>query len=157
VKADERRAMVLRAALIEFGKWGYEATSTMAIAERVGVSQPYLFRLFKTKRRLFEATAEWALTELRRLVREAGLECGTASGDELAEAFAKPSRARRDLMRFELALCGAAGDPAMAEVARRHLASLGAEAAGAIGAAEHELAGFHAGLSVLIVRSLLDE
>jgi AcrR family transcriptional regulator len=157
VKADERRALVLRAALVEFGQWGYEATSTVAIADRVGVSQPYLFRLFKTKRRLFEETAEWALLELRRLLREVGQECGTASAGELVEAFAKPSAVRRNLMRFELALCAAAGDPGIAEVARRHFASLWAEAAGAVGAPEHEWHAFSAGLSVLIVRSLLDE
>lgn len=157
MKADERRALVLRAALVEFGQWGYEATSTVAIADRVGVSQPYLFRLFKTKRRLFEETAEWALLELRRLLREVGQECGTASAGELVEAFAKPSAVRRNLMRFELALCAAAGDPGIAEVARRHFASLWAEAAGAVGAPEHEWNAFSAGLSVLIVRSLLDE
>ncbi|MEE4544643.1 helix-turn-helix domain-containing protein [Streptomyces sp. V4-01] len=157
MKADERRALVVRAALVEFGQRGYEATSTVAIADRVGVSQPYLFRLFKTKRKLFEETAEWALLELCRLFREVGRECATHSAGEFAEAFAKPSAARRDLMRFELALCAAAGDPGFAEVARRHFASLWTEAARAAGAPEHELQEFFAGLSLMIVRSLLDE
>ena len=53
--ADERRAMVLEAALAEFAARGYEGTSTEDIARRAGISQPYLFRLFPTKKSLFLA------------------------------------------------------------------------------------------------------
>jgi AcrR family transcriptional regulator len=51
--ADERRASVLRVAREEFAKTGFHGTSTERIAERAGVSQPYLFRLFGTKKQLF--------------------------------------------------------------------------------------------------------
>ncbi len=54
--ADERREQVLAAAEIEFGRHGYEGTSTEAIARRVGVSQPYLFRLYPSKKAIFLAT-----------------------------------------------------------------------------------------------------
>ncbi len=53
--ADERRASVLRVAREEFAKTGFHGTSTERIAERAGVSQPYLFRLFGTKKHLFLA------------------------------------------------------------------------------------------------------
>ena len=53
MKAAERRAMVLAAAQIEFGANGLQAASTEAIARRVGVSQPYLFRLFPSKKAIF--------------------------------------------------------------------------------------------------------
>ena len=42
--------------MAEFAKGGYAGTSTEAIAARAGISQPYLFRLFGTKRELFIAT-----------------------------------------------------------------------------------------------------
>jgi AcrR family transcriptional regulator len=54
--ADVRRASVLNAAIVEFAKSGYAGTSTEVIATRAGISQPYLFRLFGTKKELFIAT-----------------------------------------------------------------------------------------------------
>jgi AcrR family transcriptional regulator len=57
MSADERRASVIRAAMGEFARGGYAGTSTEAIARRVGVSQPYLFRLFPNKRAIFLAAS----------------------------------------------------------------------------------------------------
>jgi len=54
--AAERRDDVLDAALLEFADHGYEGASTEDIARRAGISQPYLFRLFGTKKELFKAT-----------------------------------------------------------------------------------------------------
>src|SRR5215467_16361113 len=53
--AEQRRAIVLDAALAEFAARGFEGTSTEDIARRAGISQPYLFRLFPTKKALFLA------------------------------------------------------------------------------------------------------
>ena len=53
--ADERRAAVIEAAVIAFAEGGLAGTSTEDIARLAGVSQPYLFRLFGTKRELFLA------------------------------------------------------------------------------------------------------
>jgi AcrR family transcriptional regulator len=55
VPAAERREQTVVIALRHFAEGGYRGTSTEAIAAEVGVSQPYLFRLFKTKRELFLA------------------------------------------------------------------------------------------------------
>src|SRR2546423_7749070 len=54
--AAERKDDVLDAALIEFAERGYEGTSTDDIAKRAGISQPYLFRLFGTKKELYKAS-----------------------------------------------------------------------------------------------------
>jgi len=51
--ASQRREMVLQAALIEFAARGLDGSSTQDIAQRAGISQPYLFRLFPTKKALF--------------------------------------------------------------------------------------------------------
>ena len=56
--ADERRADVVAAAMEEFARGGLDGTPTEAIAKRVGISQPYLFRLFGTKKDLFIAAVE---------------------------------------------------------------------------------------------------
>src|SRR5258708_18745351 len=56
--ADERRESVLEAALTEFAARGLDGTSTEHVAHRAGISQPYLFRLFPTKKALFLALVE---------------------------------------------------------------------------------------------------
>jgi AcrR family transcriptional regulator len=58
MSADERRETVLEAALIEFAARGLDGTSTEDVARRAGISQPYLFRLFPTKKALFLALVE---------------------------------------------------------------------------------------------------
>lgn len=56
--AEERREEILEAALTEFADHGYEGASTDTIARAVGISHPYLFRLFGTKKGLFLASAQ---------------------------------------------------------------------------------------------------
>ena len=56
--AGERRIAVLEAANVEFALRGLHGASTDAIARRAGISQPYLFRLFGSKKELFIAVIE---------------------------------------------------------------------------------------------------
>ena len=71
--AAERRVAVLSAAVTEFARSGYAGTSTDAIATRAGISQPYLFRLFGTKKDLFIATYDQVgiriVTELSKAIQ----------------------------------------------------------------------------------------
>lgn len=60
--AEERREEVLAAAVDEFARAGFHGASTDAIARRAGISQPYLFRLFGSKKELY-------LTGVRRCFR----------------------------------------------------------------------------------------
>ena len=53
--ADERRDAIVAAATEEFAIGGLVGASTEAIARQVGVSQPYVFQLFGTKKDLFIA------------------------------------------------------------------------------------------------------
>src|SRR5258706_13435218 len=55
MSADERREMLVEAAVAEFAHGGLHGTSTEVIAARAGISHPYLFRLFGTKKKLFLA------------------------------------------------------------------------------------------------------
>ena len=58
MKAGERRETVLAAAVTEFAARGLAGTSTEVVARRAGISQPYLFRLFPTKKALFLALVD---------------------------------------------------------------------------------------------------
>lgn len=57
-RSPERRAEILKAATELFSAQGFDSTTTREIAERVGVSEPILFRHFATKRQLLLAVLE---------------------------------------------------------------------------------------------------
>src|SRR3954467_12310727 len=69
--AADRRDAVLDAALIEFAEGGYVGTSTEDIARRAGISQPYLFRLFGTKKELYIASVTRCFRETLELFQRA--------------------------------------------------------------------------------------
>ena len=73
--AEERREEILAVGIRHFAAGGYHGTSTEAIAREAGISQPYLFRLFRTKRELFLACVdrsnERILDVFRRVAAEA--------------------------------------------------------------------------------------
>ena len=79
--ADERRVAVLEAANVEFALRGLHGASTDAIARRAGISQPYLFRLFGSKKKLFLAVIEDCLARTLESFRSA------ASGKSGADAL----------------------------------------------------------------------
>ena len=79
--AQIRREEILDAACAEFAQTGLHGTSTDAIARRAGVSQPYLFRLFGTKRELFIATVQRCFAETAQTFEHAAL--GTTGEDAL--------------------------------------------------------------------------
>jgi len=56
--AEERRDEVIQAAVTEFAINGLHGTSTEMIAKRIGISQPYIFRLFPSKKDLFLAAVD---------------------------------------------------------------------------------------------------
>ncbi len=58
VPAAERREELISAAVHEFARGGLHGTAVERIARRVGVAQPYVFRLFPNKRELFLAAVE---------------------------------------------------------------------------------------------------
>ncbi len=48
-KKENRKEDILEAGLEVFAKRGYYNTTTALIAEKAGISQPYVFKFFKTK------------------------------------------------------------------------------------------------------------
>src|SRR5438477_4706798 len=90
LSAAERKDDLLVAAMIEFAERGLEGTSTEDIARRAGISQPYLFRLFGTKKELFKATAARCLRETLEMFQRA------AEGKRGEEALQAMGAAYRD-------------------------------------------------------------
>jgi AcrR family transcriptional regulator len=79
--AEERREDILRVAVEHFAVGGYHGTSTDVIARDAGISQPYLFRLFRTKRDLFLACADRANERVEAAFRRAA--AGAPEGERL--------------------------------------------------------------------------
>ena len=69
--AEERREEIVGIALRRFAEDGYHGTSTEDIARDAGISQPYLFRLFGTKRELFLACVDRCFANVTAVFTEA--------------------------------------------------------------------------------------
>lgn len=118
--AEERREQILEAALAEFAAHGLEGGSTEAIAKAVGISQPYVFRLFGTKKELFIATIERCMGGTLEMFRTAsaglkGEEALHAIGDAYAERLASDPT----YLRSQMQAYAASDDPQIREVVRK--------------------------------------
>ena len=112
--AEERRVDVLDAALIEFATYGLHGASTVNIAERAGISQPYVLRLFGTKKALFLETVAMARGLIETAWRQAlaTLPAETPPQERLAalgQAFQQLT-ARTEVLRLLLQAYSAAAD-----------------------------------------------
>ena len=115
MSAEERRESVIRAATSEFARGGYYGTSTEAIAKRVGVSQPYLFRLFPGKKAIFLAASRRCMEDTIRTFGEAskGLE-GEEALHAMANAYTKviAERPEQLMMQMQMYVAVAAAEEA---------------------------------------------
>ena len=98
--AEERREDVLTAAREVFAEHGLSGASTDEIARRAGISQPYLFRLFRTKKELYLETVRRCLGQTLELFQAA------AEGKRGEEALSAIGQAYRGLLADRTRLRG---------------------------------------------------
>ena len=116
--ADQRREEILVAALEEFAEHGVHGTTTDTIAEKAGVSQPYLFRLFGTKKELYLESVRRCLRQTLEVFQEAA---ASKSGEDALEAIgAAYGVLLRDRTRLQAQMqaYAACGDEDVREVVR---------------------------------------
>ena len=110
--AEERREQILEAALAEFAAHGFEGGSTEAIARAVGISQPYVFRLFGTKKELFVATIERCMSGTLEMFRTA---VAGSKGEEalhaIGEAYGELLASDRAFLLGQMQAYAACDDP----------------------------------------------
>lgn len=118
--AAERREQILVAALDEFASRGLHGASTDAVARKVGLSQPYLFRLFGTKKGLFIAVVEKCLAETHDLFRDAaqGLH-GEEALHAIGAAYGSMLEQQPMQLRAQMQGYAACDDPEIRKVMRR--------------------------------------
>src|ERR1051325_9687386 len=116
--ADERRDEILDAAMVEFAERGLHGASTEDIAKRAGISQPYVFRLFGSKKDLFKAATARCLRETLETFQRAaegkrGEEALRAMGDAYHELLVDRTRLRAQMQAY-----AACDDPDIRELVR---------------------------------------
>ena len=123
--AAERRDDVLDAALIEFADRGFEGTSTEDIAKRAGISQPYLFRLFGTKKDLYIASVGRCYRDTLELFQRAaeGLR-GEEALHAMGHAYMEQLETDRVWLRGQLQAYAASEDPDIRRVVREGFGDL---------------------------------
>ena len=153
--ADERRITVIEIAFEEFGLSGLNGTSTETIAHRAGISQPYLFRLFGTKKDLFMAAVEFGFGRTRDAMTDAarGLS-GHDAKKAMGDAYMRLLEDKRCL-RLQLQAYVASEDPEVRTLVRREFGLLVEAVRGATGMDQVDLRDFLArGMLLNVVASL---
>jgi AcrR family transcriptional regulator len=119
LSAAERKDDVLEAAIVEFAERGLEGTSTEDIARRAGISQPYLFRLFGTKKELFKAAVSRCMLETLELFQRAAEgKRGEEALHAIGEAYQAMLVTDRTKLRTQMQAYAAADDPEIRAVIR---------------------------------------
>jgi AcrR family transcriptional regulator len=109
--ASERREAVLTAAVAEFAARGLHGTSTEDVARRAGISQPYLFRLFPTKKALFLALVERCFQQVAGTFEAAAADrVGEDALDAMGEAYHRLLE-NRTLLLVQMHAYAACDDP----------------------------------------------
>jgi AcrR family transcriptional regulator len=117
--AAERRETILAAAMVEFAERGLHGTSTEAIAKRAGISQPYLFRLFGTKKELFAATVTRCFREtLDMFQRAAEGKRGEEALSAMGSAYNEKLQSDRTRLRVQMQAYNACDDAEICELVR---------------------------------------
>jgi AcrR family transcriptional regulator len=155
--AAERREHVLDAAIAEFAASGYHAASTTAIARRAGISQPYIYALYRNKQELFLA----AYRQVAERIRDRLVAAAEAAGDPeaamqaMGEAYLGLIADRSDVL-CQLQAYAAAGDPALREPVRAEFLRVFEAVREAAAASREETAFFFAGGIFLAIAAALE-
>ncbi len=160
--ADERRQAIVVAGIEEFASGGLVGASTDAIARRAGVSQPYVFQLFGTKKELFLAVVRLGFGRTRRAFEEAArrYEPGTVVGcNSILDAIGRSYMellADRTLLLVQLQAYAACADPDVQKVVREEFGRLHRTVAEMSGASPEEIHHFFAEGMLLNVAAAVD-
>ena len=123
--ADERRQSILDAALVEFATKGLDGTSTEDVARRAGISQPYVFRLFGTKKNLFAEACRRCMREVREAmaIAAAGM-TGKDALSAMGQAYIQLLEADPRRLKLQMHMYAASDELEIRKVAREGFGEL---------------------------------
>lgn len=129
MSAEDRRELVLLAATRCFARTGFAGTTTDAVAQEAGVSQPYVVRIFGNKQTLFLEAFERAGTSVRDAFADvvaAGFDPADEGDRERLGAAYTELLADRDLMLVLLHGFAAGDNAEIGSVARTVMGEIAA-------------------------------
>ena len=157
---EERRQAIVEAAMAEFAAAGLHGTPAEAIAQRVGVSQPYLFQLFGTKKDLFIAAITRGFERIVAAFRIAAAEAGEdADSKEILEAMGLayvPMIKDRTMLLLQVQAYAACDDEEVRDVVRDEYERVYRFVAAASGASDEELRDFFSTGMMMMVAAAMD-
>ncbi|HJZ61274.1 MAG TPA: TetR/AcrR family transcriptional regulator [Miltoncostaeaceae bacterium] len=118
MSAAERREQILDAAVEEIALQGFRSATTAAIAARAGISQPYVFRFFPTKKDLALAVIERSSRRILADWEAAEPLPGEGRLETLGRTYVERLTSRRPELLVQLHGYAAGEDPDVAEAAR---------------------------------------
>lgn len=154
---EVRREEILDAALTVFAERGLEGASTEEIARRAGISQPYVFRLFGTKKELFRAVVARCFRETLELFQRAaeGLR-GEEALQAMGTAYMQMLLSDRTRLRGQMQAYAACGDEDVCAVVRAGFGDLVAYAERVSGLPPEDVSSFFARGMLLNVLSSMN-
>jgi AcrR family transcriptional regulator len=154
--AQERRDEIVDAAFAEFAQKGLHGTSTDVIARRAGVSQPYLFRLFGTKKELYVEVVRRCLRDTLTLFQDASAgKRGEEALDAIGQSYVELLRDRTRL-RLQMQAYADCDDPEVRAVVREGYGRLVEHAEGLTGGDTERVRDFFAFGMLLNVFASMD-
>jgi AcrR family transcriptional regulator len=155
--AEARREEILDAAMAEFAHHGLDGASTEAIARSAGISQPYVFRLFGTKKELYMASVARCLREtLEAFQRAAEGKRGEEALHAIGTAYVEELLSDRTRLQAQMQAYAACDDPEVCEVVRAGYGDLVAYVERVAGVAPEEITRFFAYGMLLNVIAAMD-
>ena len=122
---EERRELVLREAIPVFARYGFEGATTAEIAKRSGVTQPYIFKLFESKKELFIAACERNMgTTQRQMYDSAGGKTGHDALEAMGVAYMDRMENDRDSLLLQMQQYAACHDEDVQRTVRHCMQNL---------------------------------
>jgi AcrR family transcriptional regulator len=116
---EVRHEEILDAALVVFAERGLHGASTEEIARRAGISQPYVFRLFGTKKALFVAVTNRCFRQTHELfARAAEGKRGAEALEAMGKAYVERLHTDRAQLLAQMQAYAACDDPEIRDVVR---------------------------------------
>jgi AcrR family transcriptional regulator len=139
----ERREEILDAAIAEFAEKGLHGASTDEIARLAGISQPYVFRLFGTKKELYLAVVARCFRQtLEIFQRVAEGKRGEDALQAIGQAYGELLESDRIYLRAQMQAYAACEDPEICAVVRNGYGDLVSYVERVSGVSSAELATF---------------
>jgi AcrR family transcriptional regulator len=154
---DERREEILDAAVAVFADRGLHGASTDEIARLAGISQPYVFRLFGTKKELYVAVVARCFRQtLEIFQRAAEGKRGEEALHAIGEAYGALLESDRIYLRAQMQAYAACHDPEICAVVRNGYGDLVSYVERVSGVSTKELAEFFSHGMLLNVLASMD-